>query len=371
MSELTKIALLYGGQSSEHDISCMSAASVLRAFDEAHYAVIPIGMDKQGRFYLNDRDELRDHLSALPVSTERSTLLPSLFEKGRLAIEVDVVFPMAHGSLYEDGCLQGLLELAGVAYVGNGVLASAVGMNKDMARRVVCNETVLSARYAVLSYNQTAKEQKQACVEAVAQFGWPLFVKPCSLGSSIGIRKVIDFMQLEAAVSHAFRYDAEVLVEAYISGREIELAVLESTTLQGPPRVSLPGEISVNHGDGFYSYAAKYIEPQHCALDAPAQHLTPEMISRFQAIAAEIFVRMKCQGMARVDFFFNPETETIYFNEINTVPGFTAISMYPKLWAVSGLKYDALLQELVHLAQQHHRYRQQRIQAYVQASFDR
>ncbi|MBA4696573.1 MAG: D-alanine--D-alanine ligase [Legionella sp.] len=368
MTELTKLVLLYGGQSSEHEVSCMSAASVLRAFDENTYAVTPIGMDKQGRFYLNDRDELRDHLQALPVKTDRSILLPSLLKQENFIVDADVVFPVAHGSLYEDGCLQGLLELAGVAYVGSGVLSSAVGMHKEVSRRLVCDEAIVSARYLLLTCNQRAEQRPAVCQKAVAQFGWPLFVKPCSLGSSIGVHRVNNLVELQKAVDDAFRYDEEVLIEEYISGREIELAVLESTTPYDAPRVSLPGEIKVNHADGFYSYAAKYLDPNDCGLDAPAKDLSPETVGRLQQMAAEIFIRLKCKGMARVDFFVEPRTEKIYFNEINTIPGFTAISMYPKLWAVSGLKYDALLAELVQLAKQQHMHRQQLTRAFKQTS---
>lgn len=353
MSERINLALLYGGKSGEHEISLLSAASVLAQLDTNKYNIIPIGMDKTGRCYLNDYQELVSHKTTLPVMTAKSKPLPSLLIDGRLAVDAEVVFPVVHGPLYEDGCLQGLLTLAGVACVGCDVLSSAIGMDKDMARRLV-GTSVRYARYTMLSWHSSAQERQRFCQETAATLGWPLFVKPCCLGSSVGIHKVKTLDELIAAVDDALRYDETVLVEEFIQGREIELAVLENSNPSQHPRVSVAGEICVHHADGFYSYAAKYLESEQTGLQIPAT-LDAALLQRLQQTAGEIFTKLKCKGMARVDFFVNEESGTIYFNEINTLPGFTAISMYPKMWQASGLNYPDLLDELINLAMVHHR----------------
>ena len=357
------LVLLYGGKSGEHEISLISAASVLAHLDATRYRVIPIGMDKAGRCYLNDYHELLNYKNALPVTAANSRPLESLVINGRLAVDADVVFPIVHGPLYEDGCLQGLLELADVAYVGCGVLSSAIGMDKDMARRVACVNGIRSARYRVLSWHAKANEIEQFCQKTITEFGWPLFVKPCSMGSSVGINKANNLAELVAAIADARRYDDEILVEEFIKGREIEIAVLEQSASSGVPKVSLPGEIRVHHIDGFYSYTAKYLESDKTDLLVPAV-LDDRLVGLIQQAAADIFVSLKCKGMARVDFFVNDEKGDIYFNEINTIPGFTSISMYPKMWQASGLTYSALLDRLVQLAITRHECRQQLVRHY-------
>lgn len=359
----TKLLLLYGGKSGEHEISLISAASVLANLDASKFEIIPLGMDKEGRCYQNNYHELLAFPDSLPVETANSTPLASLLVEGRLAVDAEVVFPVVHGPLYEDGCLQGMLELAGVAYVGCDVLSSAIGMDKDMARRVACNERIRSARYRTLSWHSSAAERQQFCQQVVADLGWPLFVKPCSLGSSVGIHKVKNAAELAHAVEDALRYDEIILVEEYLAGREIELAVLESISASALPRVSIAGEICVNHADGFYSYSAKYLESNETELHIPAK-LDAKLLEQLQVISAEIFTRLKCKGMARVDFFVNDQSGDIYFNEINTLPGFTSISMYPKLWQASGLGYKDLLNELISLALAHQRCRQNLVTNY-------
>lgn len=364
MANRLKLVLLYGGKSGEHEISLISAASVLAHLSADKYEIIPIGMDKQGQFHLHDYQKLIQNRDKLPVSTADSKPLPSLLVNGHLAVPADVVFPVVHGPLYEDGCLQGLLELAEVAYVGCDVLSSALGMDKDMARRVACVDEVPSTRYELLSWHTTASERKAFCQKVADDLGWPLFVKPCSLGSSVGIHKANNPSELAAAIEDALRYDEEIMVEAFVTGREIELAVLENRQQRNQPKVSLPGEIAVHHPDGFYSYTAKYLESDCTELKIPAE-LPSSMISQLQDMAAKIFTRLKCKGMARVDFFVNTETGAIHFNEINTIPGFTAISMYPKMWAASGLAYEDLLDELVALALMHQQCRQQLVTDYL------
>lgn len=349
MSDLINLVLLYGGKSGEHEISLRSAASVLANLNPNRYRIIPIGMDKLGCCFLSDYQSLLQHKETLPVRLPDSIPLPSLINDGRLAIDAQVIFPVVHGPLLEDGCLQGILEHAGVAYVGCDVLSSAIGMDKDVARRLLGTDLVSSARYRVLPSAASLEQRQALCQEAVDALGWPLFVKPCSLGSSVGIHKAHNWDALLAAVADAGRYDQSVLIEEYIKGREIELAVLESRIPGHMPRVSIPGEIEVHHPDAFYSYSAKYIESEKSQLHIPAA-LDPQLVLKLQAIAGEIFVRLKCRGMARVDFFVDDKVGHIYFNEINTLPGFTSISMYPKLWEASGISYPQLLDELVDLS---------------------
>jgi D-alanine-D-alanine ligase len=349
MSNRIRLVLLYGGKSGEHEISLISAASVLTHLDPKRYEIIPVAMDKDGLCYRQDYQSLLVFRDALPVKTKDSVPLDSLIKQGQLAIDADVVFPVVHGPLYEDGCLQGLLELAGVAYVGCGVLSSAVGMDKDMARRIVCGGEVQSVAYRRLTWSGRNKAFDTFCRDTVAALGWPLFVKPCSMGSSVGIHKVHTVPELIDAIEDARHYDEDVLVEAFAEGREIEVAVLENIIPFAKPKVSVPGEISVHHPDGFYSYSAKYLESEHTDLQAPAQ-LEPHLVNRLQQIAADVFIRLKCQGMARVDFFVDDQRGIVYFNEINTIPGFTSISMYPRMWQASGLSYGALIDQLIELA---------------------
>jgi D-alanine-D-alanine ligase len=363
MSKLLNLVLLYGGKSGEHEVSLVSAASVLACLNAQKYHIIPIAIDKEGCFHLHHYDDLLPYKDKLPVSTARSKPLPSLLMNGRLAVDADVVFPVIHGPLYEDGCLQGLLKLADVAYVGCDVLTSALGMDKDMSRRVACVNGIRSARYQSLSWHCSVIEREQFCQRVAAEFGFPLFVKPCSLGSSVGIHKAKNPHELASAVEDALRYDEEIIVEEFIQGREIEVSVLENTNPSAKPRVSLPGEIQVNHPDGFYSYSAKYLESEKTALVIPAA-LSQILQQNIQQAAADIFIRLKCKGMARVDFFVNDKTETIYFNEINTQPGFTPISMYPKLWQATGLPYQDLLDELIQLARIHQACRQHLVTNY-------
>ncbi len=360
---MLNLLLLYGGKSGEHEISLRSAASVLAHLDVEQYNVIPVGMDKEGRCYLNSYQNLLNFKDELPVVTSDSRPLPSLLVDGHLAVDADVVFSVAHGPLYEDGALQGLLELANIAYVGCSVLSSAIGMDKDMARRLVGINGIKSAPYRALSWHAPAEEILQFCKRASAELGWPLFVKPCSMGSSVGVQKVHDMPELLSAVSDARRYDETVLVEAFIKGREIELAVLENESPFLRPKVSVPGEIQVHHADGFYSYSAKYLESAETEVIIPAV-LDDALVHRLQQVAVDIFVTLKCKGMARVDCFLDDETGEIYFNEINSIPGFTSISMYAKMWQASGLSYAALLDKLIGSAITHHHCRQQLVRHY-------
>lgn len=363
MSDLMKLVLLYGGNSGEHEVSLRSAASVLAHLDPSLYHIIPIGMDKAGCCFQSDYQTLLPFSEVLPVKTANSIPLPSLLKDGRFVLDADVIFPVVHGPMLEDGCLQGMLEHANIAYVGCDVLSSAIGMDKDIARRLVGTDVVSAARYRSLSSGASSEQKEQVCYEAIATLGWPLFVKPCSMGSSVGVHKTSTWDELLSAIADAGRYDDTILIEEGIVGREIELAVLENRVRGQAPRVSIAGEIEVHHPDSFYSYSAKYLQSDQNKMYIPA-HLDAKLLSNLQVAAAEIFVRLKCRGMARVDFFVNEKTGMIYFNEINTIPGFTSISMYPKLWEASGLSYSKLLDELIELSLIHQRVRNKMVTHY-------
>lgn len=364
MSQALKILLLYGGKSGEHEVSLRSAASVFAHLNPEKYQVTAIAIDKSGQFHLHEAKDLMPYKDELPVTTTQSKVLPSLLVNGELAVEADVVFPVIHGPLYEDGCLQGLLELASVAYVGCDVLSSAVSMDKDMARRLACVDGLRSAQYRSLSWHSSEAMRQQFCQEVAKELGWPLFIKPCSLGSSVGIHKATNMDELTQAVDDALRYDETILVESFISGREIELAVLENPDPSLEPLVTIAGEILVHHRDGFYSYSAKYLESNQTDLIIPAD-ISNEMMSQLRQAAADVFTRLKCKGMARVDFFLDDKANAIYFNELNTLPGFTSISMYPKLWEASGISYPELLDALIERARTHHRCQQHLVTDYL------
>lgn len=366
MSDKLKVALLYGGRSGEHEISLLSAASVFLRLSRQRYEVVPIAIDKDGKLYLNDHLSVDDNLQALPVKSQHSKPLPGILIDGKFVLDVDVVFPVMHGPLCEDGSIQGALRLAGVAMVGCDVLSSAIGMDKDMTRRVACRPLeaphFTCTDYEVLSIYQSDALREQSLKAAAEKFGWPVFVKPTHLGSSVGIHKARDMQALKIAVNDAFRYDDSVLIEKFTPGREIEISVLENPNPGLPPLVSLAGEIKVNHPDGFYSYTAKYLESDSTDLIIPA-NLSEEMLARIQDCARAIFTRLKCKGMARVDFFV--DGDTILLNEVNTIPGFTSISMYPKMWERSGLAYEALLDSLIEVAMTHARMQKQLVTDYL------
>ena len=364
MPHKLNIALLYGGNSGEHEVSLQSAASVFHALDKEKYNVIPIAIDKTGNLFVHEAKALESYKDTLPVYLDSARAIPSLIENGRFILDVQCVFPAIHGSLYEDGCLQGILETANVAYVGCDVLSSAVGMDKDITRQLVCKEDLHCARYSLIQWHMSP-EQKSRVIEHIAALcGFPLFVKPCSLGSSVGIQKIHSISEALSAVNNALNYDKAVLIEEFINGREIEVAILENRQLNLAPKSSIPGEIRITHEDGFYSYNAKYINSNKSELIIPAE-LQEDIIQSIQQKALMVFTRLKCRGMARVDFFVHKETNEIFFNEINTLPGFTPISMYPKLWQASGLTYSNLLDELIELALSHHAARLQRITSYL------
>lgn len=339
MSGKIRVGILFGGQSAEHEISILSARNVLAALDRSRFEPVLIGIDKSGRWLAQDEQRLlasaRD-----PRLVAIEPGLPAPIEAA--AGQVDVVFPVLHGTLGEDGAMQGLLEVAGIAYVGAGVLGSAIGMDKDVMKRLLRDADIPIADFRTVHAARFAADPAGVCRELLA-LGLPLFTKPANAGSSVGVRKVKDAAQLEDAVRYALQFDTKAVVEQGITGREIELAVLGGE----PPTASIAGEIVVEHADGFYSYEAKYLDEKGARLEMPAK-LTADELARAQALALRTFEVLECEGMARVDLFLTPGGE-LYVNEINTIPGFTAISMYPKLWALSGVSQTELISRLIDL----------------------
>jgi D-alanine-D-alanine ligase len=353
-----RVGIIFGGRSGEHEISLRSARSIVDAIDRDQYAVSLIGIDRSGRWHLLDEPAFRQLTdAALPAlnGTGNEVMLSaapgtrSLIETARPSVpiaQLDVVFPVVHGTFGEDGTVQGLLELADIPYVGAGVLGSAVGMDKDVQKRLLQAAGVAVVPFLTTTRTRWAAEAPALSAQAAA-LGLPLFVKPANLGSSVGITKVKTFDRLAAAVTAAFEYDNKVLIEQGIDGREIECAVLGNDE----PAASVPGEICP-HAE-FYSYEAKYIDEHGAALRIPAP-LTEAQTATVRELAVRVFQLLDGAGMARVDFFLERGTGTLYVNEINTIPGFTTVSMYPKLWEASGVPYKQLIARLIDLALQRH-----------------
>ncbi len=344
-----RIGVIFGGRSGEHEISLVSAQSVMDAIDKEKYEVVPIGITKQGE-WLTAGDPMKlltgetgpapQQLARALVAANRRELIPGTGEKG--IPQLDVVFPVLHGPFGEDGTIQGLLELANIPYVGCGVLGSAVGMDKAIAKALFRDAGLPTAREVVV-LRRTWEERPQEVAERVAQgIGYPCFVKPANLGSSVGISKAHGPQELETAMALATAHDRKVLVEEALVAREIECSVLGNDE----PMASVLGEIVPRRE--FYDYEAKYGD-EDTELIIPAD-LPPALAQRIRAMAVTAFRALELSGLARVDFFVLKDSGQVYINEVNTLPGFTSISMYPKLWEASGLPYPELLDRLVELA---------------------
>jgi D-alanine-D-alanine ligase len=358
-----RIAVVFGGRSDEHEISCLTAGSVLAAIDPQRYDVVPVGITREGRWVLESADPARLAMTAtgaLPeVDGSRArVVLGGEDGTGELVVQeagavaqtlgtVDAVFPLLHGPWGEDGTIQGLLEMAGVRYVGAGVLASAVGMDKHYMKIVLQSHGLPVLPYAVIS-GQAWASDRAACVETVDSIGYPVFVKPARGGSSIGISKVSDRGGLEAAVREAQLHDPKVVVEVSAEGgREVECGVLQGFGTN-PPDASVVAEISIDSDHEFYDFAAKYLPEEHTRLTVPAD-LPPNVVARIQELAVLAFAALSVEGLARVDFFVLPD-ERVVINELNTMPGFTPSSMFPRMWQASGLDYPQLVDRLIQLA---------------------
>jgi len=340
-----KVALLFGGRSAEHEVSLASASAVYKHIDKTRYNVTSIYIDKTGRWR-------RVASPLLPLEKLRggpsSSFLPwEVLASPSKRIRADIFFPVLHGPYGEDGTIQGLLELADVPYVGAGVLASAAGMDKAVMKVLFADRKLPIVKHRVIEEGEWKKSRPTVLGLIREEFTLPVFVKPANLGSSVGISKVKKWEEAGRALALAFRYDRKVVVEEGIKGREIECSVLGNES----PRASLPGEV-IPHRD-FYDYRDKYLEGK-TRFQIPAD-LPASVIREVQRLAVEAYRAVECSGLARLDFFLEDGTGAIYVNEINTLPGFTEISMYPKLWGVSGIPFGRLIEELIRLGLQRHR----------------
>lgn len=350
------VGLIFGGQSSEHEVSLQSAKNIIQAIDRDRFELTLIGIDQQGQWYLRDLNHFLEHAD----DPERIALVPSeralslhpghhaaFFESApteqiTALSQLDVIFPIIHGTLGEDGSLQGLLAFAQLPYVGAAVLGSAICMDKEITKRLLIQAGIQVAPYIAV---KKVLDDRKLFEQATAQLGLPLFVKPACQGSSVGVSKVEDYASFHRALQLAFAYDRKVLIEQAIVGREIECAILGNDQ----PRASVCGEVITQ--DQFYSYAAKYIDGQSNTV-IPA-NISAEAAAKIQAIALKTFVALECEGLARVDVFLKADGDVVV-NEVNTLPGFTNISMYPQLWQASGLSYPDLISTLIDLAIQRH-----------------
>lgn len=353
-----RVGILFGGQSGEHEVSLTSAKGILKAIDKERYDIVPIGITKAGQWLAGGdihqkllqaaagHPIIENDTNSVEAAPENSLILP-ISETGSL----DVVFPVLHGPFGEDGTIQGFLELAGVPYVGAGVMASAVGMDKAICKRIFQAHGLPGVPYLTILRRRWQADPEQVITECEAAFSYPIFVKPANLGSSVGIHKAKNQEELQAGLDDAARYDRKLIVEQGVDAREVEVSVLGNDD----PIASVVGEIIPSRE--FYSYAAKYIDDDsELLIPAP---LSEEQTEAIQQAAIAAFIALDCSGLARCDFLVDKVTGEIFLNEVNTMPGFTPISMYPKLWAASGLSYTDLISRLIELAVERYEDKQQ------------
>jgi D-alanine-D-alanine ligase len=349
-----RLGLLFGGRSGEHEVSVTSASSVMEALNPAKYEIVPIGITREGQWRVGRGSgeplaAVLEHGTPVTPSVDpsRPQLIPLDSRSGEnVGYQVDVVFPVLHGTYGEDGTVQGLLDLAAIAYVGAGVLASAAGMDKDVMKRLFRDAGLPVVPWELILRSEWEKDPRQVRKRIEKRLCYPLFVKPANLGSSVGISKVHNSSELASALDLAAGYDRKMIVENAVDAREIECAVLGNDH----PQASVPGEVvPVNE---FYDYEAKYLkEGSQLLIPAP---LPPRQTRRVQDLAIRAFRALDCAGMGRVDFLMDRRNKKLLVNEINTIPGFTSISMYPKLWEASGVPYSQLLDRLIELALERH-----------------
>lgn len=374
-----RVAVLYGGRSAEHEVSCRSAANVVQYLDKSIFDVVPIGIAKNGHWLLGQdvfHKSLKDFTVTRLDASDDAWFTPEWVGSQAVKQQVvqlikqqtgqafDVVFPAVHGTFCEDGTLQGLLELANVPYVGCSVLASALGMDKDVSKRLVKQAGLNVTPFIAIKHDQWQANANAYLSEIENTLSFPVFVKPANTGSSIGINKVKKRQDLVKAIDEAFQFDTKILIEKALNIVELEVAVLESLSANTDPIVSLVGEIKTRGSHEFYSYDAKYLDDNGAELIIPAP-LSQELTNEAREVAKKIFKILECESMVRVDLFLNKEDNQIYFNEINTLPGFTKISMYPKLMEASGILYTELLTRLVQLALKRHKKKSQLIRSYT------
>lgn len=364
-----KVGIIFGGRSGEHDVSLVSAASIMKALNKDKYEIIPIGITRSG-VWLTDvttemmqqysktksKDALKGARKIVFSSDTENTGLIVLNNNGKNElIKLDVVFPINHGTYGEDGTLQGMLDQADMPYVGCGVLASSAGMDKTIAKRLFKDAGIDIAPYVEVLRSEWRKNPDSATAKVEKELGYPCFVKPVNSGSSVGISKARNGAEFKAAMDEAAKYDRKILIEKGINAREIEVSVMGNDE----PEASLPGEIVPCNE--FYDYSAKYIDDKS-KLSIPAK-LSDDLIAKIRETAVKAYKALDCAGLARVDFFVEKETNNIIINEINTLPGFTSISMYPKLWEATGLPYSQLLDKLIDLAIERYKDKQESLSA--------
>ena len=343
-----RLGLLFGGRSAEHEVSLQSARNILEALDKTRYVITLIGIDRDGRWYhdvdaqwlLGDPAAPDKLKAAVPLMLQPGADAQLMTANHEALPPLDVVLPVLHGTYGEDGAVQGLLRMTGIPFVGSGVLGSAVSMDKDLMKRLLVQADIPTSPWVSCRRWEQERFTPAYVQEHIGDYPW--FVKPANLGSSVGIHKIKGPQDFAAAVEDAFRYDHKILIEKGLDCREIECAVLGNET----PQVSVPGEIQVQAE--FYSYEAKYIDDDGAILHIPAA-LSDELVATIQVMALKTYQVLEAEGLARVDCFLTPEGE-VFMNEINTLPGFTRISMYPKLWEASGIGYSELLDRLIDLA---------------------
>ena len=359
MSNRIRVGVLCGGRSAEHEVSILSARNVARSLDREKFEVFLVGIDRAGRWRLEPDSNVGANaaevalvgsgpeliLEPRPTGAELKVVSNDPTQPSS-TLTLDVIFPVLHGPFGEDGTLQGLLELADIAYVGAGVLGSAIGMDKDVQKRLLQQAHVPVAEYVCLR-KASFLSDPEAVLASAAAIGLPVFVKPANLGSSVGVTRVSNHEALANAIAHAFDYDLKVLVEREIVGRELECSVMGNDE----PVASVPGEIELHHADGFYSYEAKYLDDDGVGLCIPAR-LTADQTRAVRELAVRTFQTLECRGLARVDLFLGQDGSLVV-NEINTMPGFTAISMFSKLWEATGLAASRLVEQIVQLALDH------------------
>jgi len=345
-----RVGILFGGKSAEHEVSLQSAKNIFDAIDREKYEPVLIGIDKSGRWLLNDESDFlinandpkrirlntsSDAVALVPQSRGTISNLSTLKNDNADDSAIDVIFPVLHGPFGEDGTVQGLLKLADIPFVGSGVLASAAGMDKDVMKRLLRDAGLPIGKFRVLC----ADDDVPSYEEVSSELGTPIFVKPANMGSSVGVSKVKKQREYLPALRDAFEYDTKAVIEEFIPGRELECSVLGGNEIMA----SIPGEVKSRHE--FYSYNAKYIDKKGAELVIPAK-VSVETIQRVQELAIAVFKTLCCEGLARVDFFLKKD-DSVIVNEINTMPGFTKISMYPKLWEASGISYTQLIDKLI------------------------
>ena len=346
-SKKLRVAVVYGGRSTEHEVSCRSAASILKNLDKTKYDAIPLGITKKGEWLSNDYSMLLElDPKSMEVKTESSQLITFDGDPTQ-SRSFDVIIPVLHGVLGEDGTIQGLFEMADLPYVGCGVLASAIGMDKDVAKRLVRDAGIPIPPYITVRFHELT-QIKKILQRVEHELNFPVFVKPANAGSSVGITKVHNAEELMPALQLAMQHDTKALIEKSINARDIELAVLENLDPTQPPLVSAVAGELIPLTDEFYSYDAKYAA--HGANEKIPAPISAEQLKILRDYAQKIFTVLECNGLTRVDFFIDKDTGAIYFNEVNTMPGFTQISLYPKLWEASGMSFQDLLTHLVELA---------------------